>query len=110
MQTIPLLSSILVSLLLSTSALAAGDDYECGVVDMTSFDADEDFRAKNLRKRFLIKVDDERIYVTSLSDSFENSQEVLRIFKRGGLTKDVYGISETSIGVTTIALSENPFN
>jgi hypothetical protein len=102
-------SAALIAACLSTSALAQGSEYECTVVGVLNFSDDTEFTAKNMRKRFLIMLDSERVYVTALSDDFENSQKIYTIVNRDDFSNDVYAISLSSISIDTIAISENSF-
>jgi hypothetical protein len=90
-----------------SAVAASSSEYSCVVLDMLNFSDDSEFIAKNMEKRFLIALDDERMYVTVLSKEFRNYQNIYKIVNR--LPSAVYGIELSPASMGTVALSENLF-
>lgn len=91
-------------LLFSSTLQAANSEYQCTVADMATFGDDQEFIEKNLRKKFLILLDEGRVYVTMLSEDFESSQDVYEIVNRS--MSDIYAIKPTAATMKTLAMSE----
>ena len=106
-----ILSSLLAlfAALVSTNSFAKGKEYNCTVVSVINFYDDANFIAKNMKKRFLITLDSERVYVTSLSNDFEDSQKIYTIVRRDNYMNDVYAVSLSTISIDSIVISENYF-
>jgi len=92
---------------LAANVAYANSEYSCVVLDMLNFSDDSEFIAKNMEKRFLITLDEERVYVTTLSEDFTNSQSIYVIVNRS--LSSVYGVELSSVSMDTIALSETLF-
>ncbi len=80
--------------------------YNCSVENVvnTTIPPDKKFIASNFKKKFLISVTKEQIFVTSISKEFENYQTIYSI-----VNKNVFGIfsiAKSSIGLDSFIFSE----
>ena len=80
--------------------------YNCSVKNIvnTSVTPDEKFIANNFKKKFLILVEKEQIFVTSISNEFKNSQTIYNIINKNVL--GIFSIAKSSIGFQTLIFSE----
>ena len=81
--------------------------YDCSPTGFTTETDDQQFIQGNMEKRFLIQAGDQDIHVTASSRRFNSYRQEYRVFRKSGT--ESFGISEGSVGVGVIALSETYF-
>ena len=87
------------------SVNAAANKYSCNVKDFhTGTDSKTEFIAKNLRKKYLITVDEKKIFMTQISSEYRNAQMIFEIIGRNKL--GIYSMEKSSIGFTTLIFHE----
>lgn len=96
-------SALFVVACFSTSAFAQGAQYVCNVNDMITFGDDAEFVEQNMNKQFFILLDDDRVYVTQVSENFQNGQSIYTIVQRTTVGH-VYAVAPNVISMDTIAL------
>ena len=91
-------------LFFSYKTSASSVDYDCSVRDFTIFSdwGDDSFVKKNLKTRFVLSLRDSEIIVTSISDYFDSSTDVLKIYDRDN-NYNVKAMNQSSGGYLFLA-------
>ncbi len=66
---------------------------------------DADFIQANLKKKFLLAVSEDEIFLKTISDDFQNGEIRFHIFRKG--TLDVFAMNESSIDLKIFAFPKN---
>ena len=83
--------------------------FDCPVkdfVNLSGFDKDDFFVQSNLKKRFIISVDEDEIIATSVSDTYTSSVTRYKVFSRYEETVKAIEINDTFSYFPTIVLNE----
>ena len=86
------------------SVNATENRYACTVKNFVSTSNDPEFKLKNLRKKFLVTVGKETIFVTQITSDYKNSQKLYKIIKRG--TLGIFSMKGSNIGFDTFIFVE----
>lgn len=99
-----------VFLITSLPMHAAGKEgsYECTPIAVTSTvdgasNPSDEFIVKSMRKRFLIKIQGQYVYMTTISPDFKDSQNVYKIIE-SRLSTRIHAIRSDSISVSSLIL------
>jgi hypothetical protein len=96
-------------LFLSFTVQANALVFDCSVkdfVNLSGFDKDDFFMQSNLKKRFIISVDEDEIISTSVSETYTSSVIRYKIFSRYEETVKAIEINDTFSYFPTIVLNE----
>ena len=96
-------------LFLSFTVQANSLVFDCSVkdfVNLSGFDKDDFFVQSNLKKRFIISVDEVEIISTSVSDTYTSSVTRYKVFSRYEETVKAIEINDTFSYFPTIVLNE----
>tara|TARA_B100002052_G_scaffold221282_1_gene203267 strand:+ start:36 stop:518 length:483 start_codon:yes stop_codon:yes gene_type:complete len=84
-------------------------NFDCSVKKVSVFDEvskdNKQFIDSNLKKRFIISVDEQEIIVTSISDTFKSSIKKYTIFSKSDIFNTVSAVSDNSFSTDIIVIN-----
>ena len=93
--------------LFATQAIA--NNFDCSVKNFNVLSevgkGDKQFIDSNLKKRFIISVDEQEIIVTSISDTFKSSIKKYTIFSKSDIFNTVSAVSDNSFSTDIIVIN-----
>lgn len=100
--------TLTIAFLAGSLSVSYSADYDCSVEEVALvFEGVEDreFVSKNLRKTFLVKVGNEKIFVTQISSEFKNAQKIFEILSKGPIVTN--SVFQSLLGLESFTINKS---